>query len=117
MDNTFRIYGKIVNSWKHFEQRNGRDVEVTTQLEIEYTEYREDGSIRATGTEDFSWERYKTAMCNPQIWTWDGKCRNKGGHRWFDCRHSIMFVKSQKKQVMEYLKKVYPDAALIQLRA
>lgn len=52
-------------------------------LEIAYTEYREDGTVKQIGTEDFSAERW-SKMPMRFVYTWDGQRRNKGGYRWFD---------------------------------
>ena len=52
-------------------------------IEVEYKEYREDGSLKGIGTEDFSTERW-SAIHWGFVYTWDGQRRNKGGHRWFD---------------------------------
>lgn len=116
MTNTVRIYGKTINTWKHLEERNGREIEVTTQMEIEYKEYDLDGNIVSSGTEDFSPERYRNSIAYPSVYTWDGKKLNKGGHRWFDFHGSIKFLKSQRKEVKEYLKRKYVESEVIQLR-
>lgn len=50
-----------------------------TYIEVPYTEYREDGTLKCTGTEDFTAERYKTLVTR-YIYTPTGKV-NKGGHR------------------------------------
>lgn len=50
-----------------------------TYIEVPYTEYREDGSIKCTGSEDFTAERYKTLVTR-SIYVPTGKL-NKGGHR------------------------------------
>ena len=73
MNNTFKIYGKVITIWKHMEERNGREIEVITQKEIEYTEYDLDGNIISVGTEDFSRERYKNEILEYFVYTWDGK--------------------------------------------
>ena len=116
MNNTFKIYGKVITIWTHMEERNGREIEVITQKEIEYTEYDLDGNIISVGTEDFSRERYKNEILEYFVYTWDGKKLNKGGHRWFDFEGSIKFSKCHRKDIKEYLNKKYKDAELVQLR-
>ena len=69
-----RIYGKA----KAIGTNNGG-----AYLEVEYKEYREDGSLKQIGTEDFSAERW-AAVPMRFVYTWDGQRRNKGGYRWFD---------------------------------
>lgn len=117
MNGTVRIYGKTINTWRHVEKRNGLEIEVTKQVEIEYKEYDLDGNIKSFGTEDFSLERYKNEIVYPFVYTWDGKKLNKGGHRWFDYRGSIKFLKSQRKEVKEYLKQKYIESEIVQLRS
>lgn len=112
--NTVKIYGKTVNTWKVFDPEKNR--EVITQYEIEFTEYRLDGSIYRTGTEDFSAERYKTVLKSQFLWTWDGEARNKGGHRCFQYEGLIKFVETQRKALKQLLMAQYPNASMIQLR-
>ncbi|MBR6507487.1 MAG: hypothetical protein IKT37_07815 [Clostridia bacterium] len=69
-----KIYGKV----KEIGQVDGRPY-----LEIEYKEFREDGTLKQTGTEDFSVKRW-AAVPLRWVYTWDGQRRNKGGYRWFD---------------------------------
>lgn len=117
MKKTVKIYGKVINVWKHMEERNGREIEVVTQREIEYTEYDLTGNIVSVGTEDFSPERYKNEIAECYVYTWDGKRLNKGGHRWFDCEGLIKSQKYQRKYIKEYLNNKYKDSELVQLRA
>lgn len=109
-----RIYGKVLNTWK---SENERGKMVVVQMEVEYKEYTTTGQLVGTGSEDFSVERYYSEeISSKQVWTWDGKKMNKGGKRWFDYHGYIRFNKSNKSQVMEYLKNKYSDAELVQLR-
>ena len=114
-----RIYGKVVNTWKSWEtytwKGETREREITTQYEIEYKEYDEKGSLIATGTEDFSRERYRQ-IDTQWVWVWDGKKRNKGGHRAFECMGTVTFNLNNEGDVMRYLRTKYNNAALIQLR-
>lgn len=56
-----------------------------TYLEVPYTEYREDGTPKCTGTEDFTAERFKTLVTR-YIYVPTGEV-NKGGHRtWTEAR-------------------------------
>lgn len=117
--NTVRIYGKTVNTWKAWEtvtvRGEEKEREVIVQREIEYGEYDEEGNLVATGTEDFSRERYRE-LDTQWIWGWDGEKRNRGGHRSFECMGTIQFNLNQKSNVMKLLRKKYRDQALIQLR-
>ena len=112
--NTIRIYGKVINEWKHTDEKGW---ERTYQFEIAYKDYRiDDGTLVATGSEDFSQERYRE-IANSSIWTWDGEKLNQGGHRCFECEtYSIKYRKSDRKALMKYLKVKYPNAAEIQIR-
>ena len=114
-----RIYGKIVNKWKLCEKYtwNGKTMEreIVVQYEIAYKEYDENGNLVATGTEDFSRERYKQ-IDTQWVWTWDGIKRNRGGHRSFECMGTVTFNLNNKGDVMRYLRTKYNNAALIQLR-
>ena len=116
MINTVKIYGKEIRTWKHIEKKNGRDIEVISQREIEYEEYDLDGNFISAGTEDFSEERYRDKLISCQVCTWDGKKLNKGGHRWFDFDGAIRINKNERKDVMKYLKKKYAESEIVQLR-
>lgn len=78
---TLKVYGKIINRWMHQDER-GR--EVTTQVEVEYKEYDNNGNLIRIGTEDFSRERWNDQTGFYFIWGWDGNRYNKGGHRYFE---------------------------------
>lgn len=109
---TVRLYGKTVEMWTATNER-GRDV--MTQAEIEYKEYNALGELVATGTEDFSRDRYKEITW-AYVWTWDGERRNKGGHKWFERRFFIKFRKAERQTLKRYLTARYPEAAEIQIR-
>lgn len=111
---TIKIYGETINTWKVFDPDKNK--EVLTQLEIEFTEYRLDGTIYRTGTEDFSAERWKESLKSQFLWTWDGKCRNKGGKRCFKYQGLIKYMVSQRKALNILLKNLHHEAELIQLR-
>lgn len=53
---------------------------------VNYTEYRSDGTIHCTGTEDLG--RVKD-IARYYVSTWNGEKRNKGGFRWFSSRGSL----------------------------
>lgn len=56
MNKTYRIYGKVLESWEH-EVAPGR-VRIY-QEEIEYKEYDQAGELVGVGSEDFSMDREK----------------------------------------------------------
>lgn len=112
--NRVRLYGKKVSKWMHEDER-GRNV--CYQFEMEYKEYSvENGTLVGEGTEDFSTERYRQEIITKLVWTWDGKKRNKGGHRWFEFLGYVEFAKRDKKLVQECLKNKYKGTEEIQLR-
>lgn len=98
-----RIYGKVYAI-------------TSTYYEIEFKEYRADGTLKGTGTEDFTSERVKTALEWRNICTWDGKKRNKGGARWFSCRETVKINAGSLKELKAYARKKYPDAVEIECR-
>ena len=69
-----KIYGtvKII--------RKDEETPSNTYLEVYFQEFREDGTLKRTGTEDFSAKRW-SSMPTRYVWTWDGHSLNKGGHR------------------------------------
>lgn len=108
-----RVYGKILNRWSHIND-SGR--EVATQYEVAYKEYNtETLELVGVGSEDFSPIRYSKEIKRQEVFTWDGERRNKGGNRWFEDRGGITYRKSERKAVMDYLKRLY-NAELVQLR-
>ena len=114
MNNVVRIYGQVLNIWKS-EDLRGRTI--ITQKEIAYTDYNiETGEIVGVGSEDFSYERYKKEVIIRFIHTWDGIKRMKNGHRWFGCKGIIRYNRSQRKEVLQYLKNKYKDSVVLQLR-
>lgn len=108
-----RIYGQTLNIWRSVDETGRQRI---VQKEIEYKLYDTEtcGLVRA-GSEDFSPECYDKIVSEKFIYTWDGQKRNKGGHRWFDCQGIIRFRKSERKQVIDFLKRKY-GAELVQLR-
>ena len=118
---TVRIYGKVINTWtaKRMIIWRGQEKEreVLIQKEVEYKEYdTETGALRATGTEDFSPERWNNEVAAHWIHTWDGQRRNKGGHRWFEDMGKYTYRKSEKKALEQLMKTRYSNAEVIQFR-
>lgn len=114
MNQTVKIYGNTVNTWKVFDPSKNR--EVPTQYEVEFTEYRTDGSIYRTGTEDFSVDRWNETIQSHFVWAWNGESRNKGGQRCFQYKGLIRYSKANRKAVNILLQFQHPEAELIQLR-
>ena len=85
--------------------------------EIPYVEIRWDGTIKARGTEDFSYKRYWDTVDSGWIWTWDGERRNKGGYRWFDCIGLFHFTKGRnaRKIFKDYIRHSY-SAPVVEIR-
>lgn len=85
--------------------------------EVEYREYREDGTLKATGTEDFSKERLAAQKRElREVCTWDGKTYNKGGHRWFVSEELTWIPAGELKTFKAYAKARYNKAELVQIR-
>ena len=82
--------------------------------EVEYKEYRNDGTLKATGTEDFSAERWNKQTHRRFVYTWDGMNRNKGGYRMFD--YNGAFVTDDPKAFKKYMQALHADAALVEIR-
>ena len=96
-----RIYGKAKQIIENY-------------FEIPYKEYRKDGSLKQTGTEDFTTARIiKQTKCY-SIHTWDGKKRMSGNQKWFE-NHGVIRV-DDRDGLKEYARSIYPDAAEIQVR-
>jgi hypothetical protein len=111
MQKTVRIYGKRINEWFSTDEKGNK---VLTQLEVEYKEYRENGELKCTGTEDFSpirWNKRKQRW----IWTWDGQKYNKGGNRRFDEQGMIQYA-GDAGVLKKVLAKRYPLACEIEVR-
>lgn len=107
-----RIYGKILQRWTVTDEQ-GR--ERTTQIEVAYKEYNEAGNLIGEGSEDFSPERWNQTTTRKNVWTWDGKRLNKGGHRWFEYQACLTFRKEDSKAVKE-LYKTRLNAAAVDFR-
>ena len=112
MYKTYRIYGNVLETWKH-EQENGRVR--TCQVEIAYKEYDAAGELVGVGSEDFSIDRYHKELREAYVWAWDGERRNKGGFRWFDFEGRTIYRRKDVKLVKEHYKRVY-NAAVVELR-
>lgn len=105
-----RIYGKTVSKW-HDEA--GRLI----QKEVGYMDYdTDDGTVWGMGTEDFSPVRWSRDVDDKWIWIWDGRKRNRGGHRAFELVRHLRFRKSQRAELRKLLHTMYPQAEMIQLR-
>ena len=94
----------------------GRKQEINEgYYEVAYKEYRPDGSLKATGTEDFTRERLKTLEYR-FIYTWDGQKRNKGGYRWFELRETALINKDDLKELKKYMIDKYQDSEIVDAR-
>lgn len=110
MQETVRIYGKTLETWH---DECGRIV----QYEIAYREFdATTGEIVGAGSEDFSTVRYRMSTTRAWVWTWDGRRRNRGGHRRFECRGYVTFRSSERTALRKYLRVKYPDADAIDIR-
>lgn len=114
-----KVYGKVINTWKHLEERNyhgeNREVECISQYEVAYKEYDADGDKVAIGTEDFSRERYNNLKYY-RIFTWDGEKYNKGGNRWFEESLMVKIDRKDRKILKELAAIWFPNAAAIDIR-
>lgn len=111
---TVRIYGRVLNSW-YSERFDGRKILV--QEEVAYREYDADtGELVATGSEDFSPERWHRQTRTAWLYTWDGSRRNAGGYRWFELQGTVKYLRSEARAVRAFLRTRYPDAAALELR-
>ena len=113
MNNTYKIYGKTLNTWTAYDEKY--DCDVTVQREIAYREYYKDThELKQIGSRDFT--KYTDhEMTDAWVWSWDGEKRNAGGHRWFQCEGMIKYSTGDSKAVRAHLMKKY-NAAEIQLR-
>lgn len=101
-----KIYGGYKVLWQDSEKREA-------YLEANYKEYRADGSLKQTGTEDFSSRRWATLPIR-FVYVWDGEKRNKGGHRWFE--YLGAYRVDDPKELKRYIEVTHTDAALVQVR-
>lgn len=108
-EDSMRIYGKILHTWTYTDEQ-GR--ERTSQIEVAYRDYNESGQLTGTGSEDFSPERWNQTTRRNNIWTWDGKKLNKGGHRWFEYQGCYTFRKEDSKAVKALYKNKFNAAAV-----
>jgi len=111
-----KIYGKELGRWTSEEYRNNRYFTKVVQRELAYTEYREDGSLKQTGSEDFTPERLKQDTEEKWIWIWDGQKRNAGGHKWWECIGCYRISKGGRKVMEKIIKAKYNDAYMVQFR-
>lgn len=102
MNTTVKIYGytKRINDY---------------MAELDYKEYRMDGSLYSMGTEQFSNERMDKQLKGSAVYVWDGKKRNKGGYRVWDRKEFMWYT--NRKALNEYVKNKYADYAMIQFRS
>ena len=113
---TIKLYSQILRTWyEHDLKGNSHEA----YYEVAYKEYStETGEVLNEGTENFSVTRYLKTVESIYIWTWDGKKRNAGNKRWFDCRELVHISGYHHRDALKALCKVrYPEAELIQLRA
>lgn len=82
--------------------------------EIAYKEYRTDGTLKQTGTEDFTAERWHKQMHGYSVHTWDGTRRMAGGQKWFDNRG--VFYTNDPSAFRKYAKITHADATEVQVR-
>ena len=108
-----RIYGKVLETWEAYDWELGCHVPV--QYEFSYKDYDMDGRLIGSGSEDFSPARKRMAMSERWVWTWDGKKRNRGGYRAFECQGLIKYRDSDRKDIKEFLKNKY-GCELVELR-
>ena len=113
MNNTYKIYGKTLNTWTVYDEIH--DLYVQVQREVAYREYYKDThELKQIGSRDFT--KYTDhEMTQAWIWSWDGVTRNAGGHRWFRCEGTVRYSSGDAKAVREHLRRKY-NAAEIQLR-
>ena len=71
---TIRIYGKRVRTWTN-------DDGTVEQIEVRYTDYRLNGDVAGTGTEDFSPLRWRS-VGHKTVHTWHGGYRKDGTKSW-----------------------------------
>lgn len=118
---TVRIYGRTINTWTTKKiviwRGQEKEREILVQKEVEYKEYdSETGKLSATGSEDFTPERWKSEVAEHWVFTWDGEKRNKGGYRWFEDRGKYIYRKSGKKALEQLIKTKCNDVKMVQFR-
>ena len=82
-------------------------------FEVYYGEYRDDGTLKATGTEDFTRERWNKQAHMRFVYTWDGVRRNTGGKRWFEFIGA--FFTDDPKAFKKYMQTIHADAELVDI--
>lgn len=117
---TMKVYGKIINTWKHMTTRIWRgqpqEIETVSQYEIAYKTYDANGEQIEIGTEDFSTERYNSTLKAYRIFVWDGVRYNKGGCRWFDEVLTVKIDRKNRKLLKDLASVWFPKAAEISIR-
>ena len=117
---TMKVYGKVINTWKHIETRMWKgepvEIEAVSQYEVAYVEYDANGQKVAIGTEDFSRERYTETLNGYRIFVWDGQKYNKGGYRWFEEVGYAKIDRKNRKALKELAAVWFPKAAEISIR-
>ena len=117
---TMKVYGKVVNTWKHMITRIWRgqpeEIEAISQYEITYKTYDANGDQIGIGTEDFSAERYNETLKEYRVFVWDGVRYNKGGYRWFDEVLTVKIDRKNRKLLKDLASIWFPKAAEISIR-
>lgn len=114
---TVRLYKGYINRWyANMTDSRGRDIQVTTQWERPYTEYRADGSVKQTGTEDFSRERERQ-LANYRVFIWNGTDLNRGGHRKFREIGWCIINRADKHKAADLVRIQNPGTQIVELRA
>ena len=103
----------IMNTTVRFYSKKG--VDIGNLIEIDYKEYRIDGSLYSMGTEQFSIERYRSKLKTAWIMVWDGQAKNKGGYRKWEEKEVVHYT--DRKALNEYAKNKYSKYALVQIRS
>ena len=112
---TLKVYGKKINRWTAYDEQRGK--EITTQVEVEYKEYDRDGELIATGTEDFSKDRWDNEVRDYMMWAWDGETRGKVGQKLFRCLFYITIRRSDVWKLKQVTAAWYKDRNFAQIDA
>lgn len=76
-----RVYGRRLGTWTAWDE--ARAAEVVTQFEVEYTEYdAATGEVTATGSEDFTPERWRVDTVTAEAVEFLGALRRDGSRKW-----------------------------------
>lgn len=113
---TVRLYKGYINRWyANTTDSRGKDIQVTTQWEHPYTEYRHDGSVKQTGTEDFSRERERQ-LGNYRVFLWNGTDLNRGGHKKFREIGCVTINRADKRKAVDLFRAQFPGTQIVDLR-